>query len=78
MRKRRNKTKIEQQKYAHEELERLGEDFRKKRLHAGLTHEEVRAQTGISISTVHHLEHGMGVGLGTYIILLRSVGYQLD
>lgn len=75
---RKNKTKIEEQKFAREELARLGQDFKKKRLAAGLTHEEVRAQTGISVSTVHHLEHGMGIGLETYIILLRCVGYQLD
>jgi len=75
---RKNKTKIEQQKYARKELSRLGQDFKKKRLRSGLTHEEVRAITGISVSTVHHLEHGMGVGLETYIILLRCVGYKLD
>lgn len=73
-----NKTKIEEQKYARKELVRLGQDFKEKRLKSGLTHEEVRARTGISVSTVHHLEHGMGVGLETYIILLRCVGYQLD
>ncbi len=75
---RKNRTKIEQQKFARKELARLGRDFKEMRLDADLTHEEVRAQTGISVSTVHHLEHGMGVGLETYIILLRCVGYQLD
>ena len=74
---RKNKTKLEQQKYAREELRRLGEDFKQARIAAELTHEDVRALTGISVSTVHHLEHGMGIGLETYVILLRCVGFQL-
>lgn len=73
-----NHMKIKEQELARRELTRLGKDFKKKRLANDLTHEEIRARTGISVSTVHHLEHGMGIGLETYIILLRCVGYQLD
>ena len=78
MPRRKNIIKVASQKFARKELARLGRDFKQKRLAAELTHEEVRVRTGISASTVHHLEHGMGVGMETYIILLRCVGYRLD
>ena len=78
MPKRNNHVRRQNQKFAHGELNRLGRDFKRKRLAAALTHAEIQARTGISVSTVHHLEHGRGVNMETYVILLRCVGYRLE
>ena len=71
------RTLNQQKTEAQEALTRIGQEFYDMRIQEGLTHEEIREMTGLSISTIHNLEHGKSISTINYTILLGVVGQTL-
>jgi len=56
--------------------EHLGEQVRTLRLRADLTIEELAAEAGVAVKTVHNVERGKGSTLATVVRILRALGVE--
>ena len=60
-------------------IKMLGARFKDYRLRCNMTQKEVSVQSGITITTIHKFENGIGgnLSLGTFILLMKAIG-RLD
>lgn len=55
-----------------------GEVLKRCRKFRGWTQAKLADRAGVSLMTVHRIEHGSGANFSTYETLLKSLGFQLE
>lgn len=55
-------------------LKKIGESMRACRLEANITQKVLAERSGISLSSVRHLEDGEGASLKTFVMVCRTLG----